>query len=60
MNGGARVRRARGVGAPVVRREYTEMVHGFGNLTHLSRKARLAVEEIGVLTGELLREAAAR
>jgi acetyl esterase len=50
----------RSLGAPVVWREYAEMVHGFGNLTHLSRKARLAVEEIGVLAGELLREAAAR
>ena len=49
----------RSLGAPVVWREYAEMVHGFGNLTHLSRKAREAVEEIGVLAGELLREAAA-
>lgn len=50
----------RSLGAPVVWREYAEMVHGFGNLTHMSRKARLAVEEIGVLAGELLREAATR
>lgn len=48
----------RGLGATVVWREYSDMIHGFGNLTHMSAKVRIAVEEIGVLAGELMRGAA--
>jgi acetyl esterase len=48
----------RAAGRPVVVREYPMMVHGFGSLTHLSEKARLALSELGALMGGMLGEAA--
>jgi acetyl esterase len=48
----------RAAGRPVTVREYPTMVHGFGSLTHLSEKARLALRELGALMGEMLGEAA--
>lgn len=43
------------LGAPVVRREFPALIHGFANLTHTSAAARRAVEETGHLAGEMLR-----
>jgi acetyl esterase len=42
-------------GAPVLRREYPLMIHGFANLTHASSLARDAVAEMGRQIGELAR-----
>lgn len=47
------------LGAPVARREYAALIHGFGNLTHTSAAARKAVREIGELAGEVIAAATA-
>ena len=45
----------RDAGVTVVRREYPRLIHGFGNLTHVSEAARQAVAEVGALIGEIAR-----
>jgi acetyl esterase len=49
--------RLEALGAPVVRREYAALIHGFANLTHASAAVRRAVKEIGELMGEVIRAA---
>ena len=44
----------RGAGREVIWRDYPTLIHGFGNLTHVSEAARRAVAEIGALVGQLL------
>jgi len=44
----------RDAGREVIWRNYPTLVHGFGNLTHVSARAREAVAEIGSLIGGIL------
>jgi acetyl esterase len=44
----------RAAGREVVWREYPPLIHGFGNLTHVSAAARQALAEIGAALGEML------
>ena len=40
---------------PLLFCEYPSLIHGFGNFTHTSEAARLAVQELGELTGKAVR-----
>jgi acetyl esterase len=44
----------RDAGREVIWRDYPTLIHGFGNLTHVSETARRAVAEIGGLIGQVL------
>jgi acetyl esterase len=44
----------RAAGQETIWRDYPTLIHGFGNLTHISNTARGAVAEIGALVGEML------
>lgn len=44
----------RGLGVATTEREYTTMVHGFMNLTHISSTARRAIRDAGEITGRAL------
>lgn len=44
----------RAVGVQASQREYSSMVHGFLNLTHISATARSAAREAGAITGQSL------
>ena len=44
----------RNAGREVVWRDYPDLVHGFGNLTHVSEAARRAVAETGALIGQIM------
>lgn len=44
----------RGLGVAASEREYTSMVHGFMNLTHISSTARQSIREAGEITGHAL------
>jgi acetyl esterase len=44
----------RKAGREVVWRDYPDLVHGFGNLTHVSEAARRAVAETGALIGQIM------
>jgi acetyl esterase len=47
----------RSAGVRVIWREYPRLIHGFGNLTHVSEAMRQAVAEVGALIGEMARGA---
>jgi len=44
----------RAAGREVVWRDYPDLMHGFGNLTHVSEAARRAVAETGALIGQIM------
>jgi acetyl esterase len=44
----------RSLGVHTSEREYSTMVHGFLNLTHISSTARLAARDAGIVTGKAL------
>jgi acetyl esterase len=44
----------RKAGREVVWRDYPDLIHGFGNLTHVSEAARQAVAETGALIGQVM------
>ena len=52
------VRSLEAVGAACVLKQYSGQLHGFLNLTHVSKVARQAIEEIGSVFGEAMRKRA--